>query len=133
MRTRTKARLRATEALYEAEQRGVDVSEVLARNPAGNDYGRELALLVRDHQNRIDEVVATYARSWSLSRMPAVDRAIARIGVAELIMRPDVDTAIVISEAVEVAGVLSTDESAQYLNGLLGAVAAVRDRLAVPE
>jgi N utilization substance protein B len=65
--------------------------------------------------------------------MPAVDRAIARIGIAELIMRPDVDTAIVISEAVEVAGVLSTDESAHYLNGLLGAVAAVRDRLTVPD
>jgi N utilization substance protein B len=125
--------MRATEALYEAEQRGVDVTEVLDRNPAGNDYARELALLVQDNRDRIDEVVATYARSWSLDRMPAVDRAIARVAVAELLLRPDVQTAVAVSEAVEVAELLSTDESARYINGLLGAVALVRERLTASE
>ena len=121
--------MRAVEALYEAEQRGVDVADVLDRNPDANEYARDLALLVQEHRDRIDEVVATYAQSWSLIRMPAVDRAIARVGVAELLLRPEVQTAVAVSEAVEVAGVLSTEESARYINGLLGAVAGVRERL----
>lgn len=121
--------MRATEALYEAEQRGVDVREVFGRNPNTNEYARELALLVADNRERIDEVVSTYAQSWSLPRMPAVDRAIARVGVAELLWCPEVDAAVAVSEAVEVASILSTQESARYINGLLAAVAGVRDRL----
>ena len=78
---------------------------------------------------RIDEVIATYSQSWPLERMPAVDRAIVRVGIAELLWRPEVDSGVAISEAVEIATVLSTPESGRFINGLLGQVAMMRSSL----
>lgn len=129
MRTRTKARQRAVESLFEAEQRGVKAPDVFERNPDVNDYAVELAALVEQNIDRIDEVISTYSQAWPLDRMPAVDRAIVRVGVAELMWKPEVDSGIAVSEAVEIAGTLSTPESGKFINGLLGQVATIRDSL----
>ena len=129
MRTRTKARQRAVESLFEAEQRGVKSPDVFERNPDVNDYAIELASLVELNMERIDEVIATYSQAWPLERMPAVDRAIVRVGIAELLWRPEVDSGVAISEAVEIATVLSTPESGRFVNGLLGQVAMLRSSL----
>ncbi len=129
MRTRTKARQRAVESLFEAEQRGVKSPDVFERNPDVNDYAIELASLVELNMERIDEVIATYSQAWPLERMPAVDRAIVRVGIAELLWRPEVDSGVAISEAVEIATVLSTPESGRFINGLLGQVAMMRSSL----
>ena len=129
MRTRTKARQRAVESLFEAEQRGVKSPDVFERNPDVNDYAIELASLVELNMERIDEVIATYSQDWPLERMPAVDRAIVRVGIAELLWRPEVDSGVAISEAVEIATVLSTPESGRFINGLLGQVAMLRSSL----
>lgn len=129
MRTRTKARQRAVESLFEAEQRGVKSPDVFERNPDVNDYAIELASLVELNMERIDEVIATYSQAWPLERMPAVDRAIVRVGIAELLWRPEVDSGVAISEAVEIASVLSTPESGRFINGLLGQVAMLRSSL----
>ena len=129
MRTRTKARQRAVESLFEAEQRGVTSSEVFDRNPDVNDYAIELAALVEQHMDRIDEVISTYSRAWPLDRMPAVDRAIVRVGIAELLWRPEVDSGVAVSEAVEIAATLSTPESGKFINGVLGQIATIRGSL----
>ncbi|MEJ6493482.1 MAG: transcription antitermination factor NusB [Actinomycetes bacterium] len=129
MRTRTKARQRAVESLFEAEQRGVMSPDVFERNPDVNDYAIELAALVELHIERINEVIDTYSQAWPLERMPAVDRAIVRVGIAELLWRPEVDSGVAVSEAVEIAGVLSTPESGRFINGLLGQVATLRSSL----
>lgn len=129
MRTRTKARQRAIESLFEAEQRGVMSPEVFERNPDVNDYAIELASLVESNIERINEIIDTYSQDWPLERMPAVDRAIVRVGIAELIWRPEVDSGVAVSEAVEIAGVLSTPESGRFINGLLGQVATLRSSL----
>ena len=129
MRTRTRARQRAVESLFEAEQRGVTSSEVFDRNPDVNDYAIELAALVEQHMDRIDEVISTYSQAWPLDRMPAVDRAIVRVGIAELLWRPDVDSGVAVSEAVEIAATLSTPESGKFINGLLGQIATIRGSL----
>jgi len=129
VRTRTKARQRAVESLFEAEQRGVTSPDVFERNPDVNDYAVELATLVEQHIDRIDEVIATYSQAWPLDRMPAVDRAIVRVGVAELLWKPEVDSGVAVSEAVEIAGTLSTPESGKFINGLLGQVATIRESL----
>ena len=96
MRTRTKARQRAVESLFEAEQRGVLSTEIFERNPDVNDYAIELAGLVELHMDRIDEVISTYSQDWPLERMPAVDRAIVRVAIAELIWRPEVDSGVAV-------------------------------------
>ena len=129
MRTRTKARQRAIEALFEAEQRGVSVREVLERNPSVNEYAVDLAQDTEAHINRLNEVIETYAQEWNVSRFPAVDRAIMRVAVAELMLRPEIDTAVIISEAVEIANTLSTEDSAGFINGVLGKIATVRSSL----
>jgi N utilization substance protein B len=68
VRTRTKARQRAVESLFEAEQRGVLSNEIFERNPDVNDYAIELAALVELHMDRIDEVISTYSQDWPLER-----------------------------------------------------------------
>lgn len=129
MRTRTKARQRAVESLFEAEQRGVNSTEVFERNPDVNDYARELAALVELHIDRIDEVISTYSQDWPLERMPAVDRAIVRVAIAELLWQPEVDSGVAVSEAVEIAATLSTPESGKFINGVLGQIASIRGSL----
>ena len=129
MRTRTKARQRAVESLFEAEQRGVLSTEIFKRNPDVNDYAIELAGLVELHMDRIDEVISTYSQDWPLERMPAVDRAIVRVAIAELLWRPEVDSGVAVSEAVEIAATLSTPESGKFINGVLGQIANIRGSL----
>jgi len=126
VRTRSKARSRAIEALFEAEQRSVPVSEVLARNPDVNEFAISLTQIVTENRERIDEIISTYLADRTIERMPALDRAIARVAVAELIWIPDTDTSVIVSEAMEIAESLSTDNSAKFLNGLLGAIAKTR-------
>ncbi|MFM1819134.1 MAG: hypothetical protein RIS61_732 [Actinomycetota bacterium] len=129
MRTRTKARQRAVEALFEAEQRSVSVNEVLERNPAVNDYAIAIAKLTEENLARVDEVINTYSSDWPTNRMPAVDRAILRVAVAELIYEKDLNSSVIISEAVEISESLSTPDSGKFINGLLGNIAAIRDTL----
>ena len=56
--------------------------------------------------------------------MPAVDRNLLRLGAFELLYRPDVPEGVAVSEAVELASKLSTDESAAFVNGVLGGLMA---------
>jgi transcription antitermination protein NusB len=132
---RTKARKRALDVLYGADVRGESIAEALAREAARADaqperasswpYAREIVTGVADHLGEIDEAITTYAQGWTVARMPAVDRAIVRIGVWELLHNPEVPPAVAISEAVEQATVLSTEDSAGFVNGLLGRIASV--------
>lgn len=131
MRTRTKARQRAVEALFEAEQRGVDVNQVFERNPQVNEYAINIAQTAWSNLSQVDEVINTYSKQWPVDRMPAVDRAILRLAVAEMIFSKDIDTAVVIAEAVEVTKQLSTEESVKFVNGLLGNIGAIRSSLQV--
>ncbi len=124
MGARTKARKRALDVLFEADQRGADVLETLADRvavgePPVPDYAIALVEGVVAQRERIDELLTTYSQGWSLDRMPAVDRAVLRLGTFELIWRDDVPDAVVISEAVGLARQLSTDESPAFVNGLL--------------
>ena len=84
---------------------------------------------VADHQHRIDDLLVEHAEGWTLPRMPAVDRAILRIAVYELIWSDDVPTAVAVDEAVELAKSLSTDNSPRFVNGVLGPIAAIAPSL----
>jgi len=122
---RTKARKRALEILFEADQRGLDPMHVLATRiatgqPPIAEYTREIVTGVVAHTERIDELLSTYSQGWALNRMPGVDRAVLRLGTWELLWNDDVPDAVVIDEAVDLAALLSTDESPAFVNGLLG-------------
>jgi N utilization substance protein B len=134
---RTKARKRALDVLYGADVRQETVADALDRESARAlneperrsswEYAREIVEGVMQHGTEIDELIETYSQGWSIERMPAVDRAILRIGIWELAHNPEVPPNVAIAEAVEAASVLSTDDSAGFVNGLLGRIAtAVR-------
>jgi len=128
MGARSKARKRALDVLFEADVVGADVRSTLqarlARDsPPVPGYAVELVEGVLERRERIDELIAAYARGWTLDRMPAVDRNVLRIGVYELLWRDDVPDGVAISEAVELARSLSTEESPRFVNGLLATIA----------
>ena len=134
MSARSKARKRALDVLFESEQRGVDVLDTLAGRIAGADppvseFTVELVEGVVAHRDRIDELLTTYSQGWSLDRMPAVDRAVLRLGTFELLRLDDVPDAVVVDQAVELARSLSTDDSPGFVNGVLGQVMLVTPQI----
>jgi N utilization substance protein B len=134
---RTKARKRAVDLLFEAEQRGVNAHDLLAERLARpvteaplNQYTADLVEGVVAHWTDINELLATYSQGWPLERMPSVDRAILRLGAYEVLYAADVPEGVAITEAVELARSLSTDDSPKFVNGLLGRLAEVKPTLA---
>ena len=85
-------------------------------------FARELVLGVDEHLPELDRVIGDHARDWTVPRMPVVDRTVLRLAVYELLHRPDVPPSAAISEAVEAAKELSTEDSGRFVNGVLGAI-----------
>ena len=136
MAARTKARKRALDVLFEADQRGLDPLTVLARRIAEPgtqapvpQYSVDLVEGVVEHLERIDEVLATHSHGWTVARMPAVDRALLRVGAWEILYNDDVPDAVAVSEAVGLAEELSTDESPSFVNGLLARIVELKPTL----
>lgn len=122
---RREARERALSLLYEAESKDVTPAEVLRELPVPPDpFVADLVGGVGDRLAQIDGLISRHAIGWALERMPAIDRAVLRLATYELLARPDVPTAVALSEAVELAGSYSTDESGRFVNGVLSAIAA---------
>ena len=139
MSARTKARKRAMDVLYASDVRGVPVADVLAQEAARAEleperaaswaYARQIVLGVEEHRDEIDESLTRTSRGWRLDRMPAIDRAILRIGVWELRWNDDIPAAVAITEAVEAAKTYSTDDSGKFVHGVLGRISeAAPDR-----
>jgi transcription antitermination protein NusB len=122
--TRRAARERALELAYECEQRGIGAPEVLADLPIEPDeYAAALVAGIDAHRDEIDALIRKYSEHWALERMPVIDRALLRLGTYELGWQPDMPTAVVITEAVELAKAYSTKDSGRFVNGLLARIA----------
>lgn len=134
MSARGKARNRALDVLFEAEQRSLSAFDVLRSrreitDQIVNPYTLEIVEGVVSHQVAIDEFLETYSQGWTLERMPSVDRIILRIGTWELLYNDDVPDGVAVSEAVALAKTLSTDESPSFINGLLGRLQQLKPSL----
>jgi transcription antitermination protein NusB len=136
MPARRKARKRALDVLYEADLRGLPPGQVLTSylnrldqpRPEHMDYAVGLIEGVAAHADRIDELISSYAEGWTLERMPVVDRNLARIAVYELLYVDEIDDPVAITEAVELAKQMSTDDSPRFLNGILARIAEFTPR-----
>jgi N utilization substance protein B len=136
---RNKARKRAFQILFEAEQRGADPKTVMAdwirlartddRQPPVTEYTMQLVEGYAAHADRIDELLSSYSVGWTLDRMPVVDRNVLRLGTYELIWEDDVPDAVVLDEAVQLAKEFSTDESPSFVNGLLARLMELKPTL----
>ncbi|MEZ5261458.1 MAG: transcription antitermination factor NusB [Acidimicrobiales bacterium] len=122
---RRAARERALSLLYEAETKDAPIDEVLAALPLAPDpFTVAVVRGVAGGRPQLDELIVRFARDWRLERMPVLDRTVLRMATFELLHRPDVPTAAVISEAVELAKRFSTDNSGRFVNGVLSSIAA---------
>ncbi len=138
MSARTKSRKRALDILFGADLRELPIAGLLDEEAARAEanpqresswpYARDIVEGVDSHLHELDEEIRAHSEGWPLERMPVLDRAIARIGAWEILYNDEVPDAVAIAEAVEQASVLSTEDSAGFLNGLLGAIA--RDKSA---
>ena len=135
MSARSKARKRALDFLYEAEiKKAKAVDLFLSRGSSElsqETYVQVLLSGVDEHLVKIDELITTYAQDWDMDRMPAVDRNILRIAIFEILWVAEVDLKIACNEAVELAKSLSTDESSNYINGVLGRIVKLKDSIAI--
>jgi transcription antitermination protein NusB len=125
--TRRDDRRVAIDVLYQADVTETSPAKVL---DAWRDAGREVppfteALIagVTDRLPDIDLLLETNAEGWSVIRMAVLDRTILRVGVYELLWDEDVPTSVAISEAVEAADELSSDDAKRFVNGILGKIA----------
>jgi N utilization substance protein B len=131
---RNKARKRAFQILFEAEQRGATPTTVMAdwirlartddRQPPVTDYTRRLVEGYTEHAARIDELLAGYSVGWTLDRMPVVDRNVLRLAVFELAHRSDTPVNVVIDEAIELGKKYGSESSGAFVNGVLDRIAA---------
>lgn len=135
MSARRKARKRALDFLYEADIRTASALDLLVARPADElsqgDYVRELLVGVGEHKAKIDELITTYAQGWDMDRMPAIDRNILRIALFEILWSTEIVDDVAVSEAVEIATELSTDDSAKYINGVLGRIVVLKPSFSI--
>ena len=138
-RGRHQARKRAVDLLFEAEARGITSAEVVdlrtalaGANPGVSalyPYTAAAARGVSEHIDHIDDLITSHLQGWTLDRLPAVDRAILRVAVWELLYAEDVPEPVAVDEAVQLAKELSTDESPGFVNGVLGQVMLVTPQI----
>lgn len=131
MGARSKARKRALDIVFEADAKGVPILMVLGEHQRRrasegesdlNTYSVELAEGVAANMETIDRLISDHSTGWSLERMPTVDRAILRVATFELVFGDSVPDPVVISQAIELAKDLSTDDSGAFVHGVLGAI-----------
>ncbi len=133
MSARTKSRKRALDILFGADLRELPIAALLDEEAARAEatpqresswrYARDIVEGVDSHLSELDAAIRAHADGWPLERMPVLDRAIARIGAWEILYNDGVPDGVAIAEAVESAALLSTEDSAGFLNGVLGAIA----------
>lgn len=135
MSARRKARKRALDFLYEADIRSGNAIDLLGTRGESDlsqsDYVMELLVGVSSNKEKIDELITTYAQGWDMDRMPAIDRNILRIALFEILFKNDLDDQVAASEAVEIASELSTEDSAKYINGVLGRIIVLKPSFAL--
>jgi transcription antitermination protein NusB len=123
--SRHDARERAMSLLYEAEQKGTTVAEVLAQLPLAPDpYAEALARDADAGRDVALELIRRFCRDgWTVERLPLLDVIVLRTAIEELRSRPDVPRAVVLDEAVELAKTFSTEQSGSFVNGILTSIA----------
>ncbi len=136
---RHQARKRAVDLLFEAEARGLTPVEIVEVRTALTEAKQDVAALnpytetvargVGERTAHIDDLISSHLQGWTLDRLPAVDRAILRVAVWELLYAEDVPEPVAVDEAVQLAKELSTDESPSFINGVLGQVMLVAPQI----
>ena len=132
MKVRRRARILTLQALYEIDTTrhppGVVLDQRLAEDPLpeeGEAFARELLTGVLQHEAELDELIQRYAPEWPVDQMAVIDRNVLRIAIYEFFISKLTPTKVAINEAVELAKLFGSDSAPRFINGVLGAVAAL--------
>jgi N utilization substance protein B len=132
--TRSKARKAALDLLYEGDIRKTSAVDLLQKREIDleyviRDFTKDLVEGVELRRRKLDELITTYSQGWDMDRMPVIDRNILRLAIFEILWSSDVPAAVAISEALELAQTLSTEESSKYINGILSKILEIKPDL----
>ncbi|MFQ5878751.1 MAG: transcription antitermination factor NusB [Dehalococcoidia bacterium] len=132
---RHQARIAALKALYEVDLAGHGAPAVLERvlrgtplRPELSAFASELVQGVLAHRSLIDDLLRRTAPAWPLEQIAAIDRNILRLAIYEIMVDNRVPIRVVINEAVELAKAFGSDNSAKFVNGVLGSIALMAMR-----
>lgn len=126
----------ALDAIFAADLRKINPVDLLEAAAAGQSdrqnqheivgYAKQIVTGVTSEFAEIDDRIEAFSHKWSVDRMPAVDRAILRVAVWELLFNDEVPDPVAIKEAVDLAIEYSTEESGSFVNGLLRAISGTK-------
>ena len=129
---RRKARITALQALYEIDSVGHNPELTIGRlveesslPEEAASFARELVQGVLENKKRIDATIQTYAQSWPMEQMAAIDRNILRLAIFEILVNNKVPVKAAINEAVELAKTFGSDNSPKFINGVLSSISAI--------
>jgi N utilization substance protein B len=136
MKSRTRARSAALQALYEIDIAGHPPGTVLEERIKAEgldenmaDFAREIVLNVWPVVNELDEFIASHAPEWPLDQVAVIDRNIIRIALWEFAVSGEVPVKVAINEAVELAKLYGSDSAPRFVNGVLGSLAARQNEI----
>jgi len=126
---RRKSRIAALQALYEADVSNHDPNVALERlcgeeglTDAQRQFAHDLLSGVMEQRAAIDDVIRQAAPQWPVDQISAIDRNILRLAIREILMNNGAPIRAAINEAVELAKLYGSDNSAKFVNGVLGSV-----------
>jgi N utilization substance protein B len=132
VKVRRRARILALQALYEIDTTqhlpGSVLDRRLGEEPLpeeGEAFVRELITGVLEHRTRLDEIIQEYAPEWPVDQMAVIDRNVLRMAIFEFHVGKLTPIKVAINEAVELAKLFGSDSAPRFINGVLGAVAAL--------
>lgn len=133
--TRRKARAVTLQALYEVDSVKHEAAAVLDRllaikafSEENNAFVREMVNGVIRNKEKIDQSIQSFAPAWPIDQIPVSDRNILRLAIFEILFDNIVPVKVAINEAVELAKIYGSDNSARFINGVLGSVSALANR-----
>ncbi|MGI6259363.1 MAG: transcription antitermination factor NusB [Anaerolineaceae bacterium] len=136
MKSRTKARVAALQALFELDLTNHPLGEVLEARSIDNDlnegqrdFALELIRGVRENANVLDELISVHAPEWPMDQIAVIDRNILRLALWEVAFYGKTPLKVGINEAVELGKLFGTDSSPRFINGVLGSLADKIDEI----
>jgi N utilization substance protein B len=131
--SRTRARERALQALYQIDLAAADPVDALAHawtseeelpDKASIEFAEELVRGVVARRVEIDQTIDRHSHHWRVERMSKVDRNVLRLAVFELLAHAEVPRKVILNEAIELAKRFGSEESGKFINGVLDKIAA---------
>ena len=135
MATRHHARMAVVSLLYAHDlgnQSILDFSdEILEEKKIRNkqrDFALDLFKGVMDNIEKVDEKIISNLVDWEFDRLGSIERATLRLGAYEILFG-DLDSAVVINEAIEITKAFAAEQSPKFINGVLDAISKDKDNI----